>query len=62
MAGRFPDEQIAATLNRLGVRTGAGNTWREGNIRSVRSYHQLPVYVAIRSERNTLTLEEARRA
>lgn len=59
MAGRFPDEQIAATLNRLGVRTGAGNTWREGNIRSVRSYHQLPAYVAIRSERNTLTLEEA---
>jgi hypothetical protein len=59
MAGRFPDEQIAATLNRLGVRTGAGNTWREGNIRSVRSYRQLPAYVAIRSERNTITLEEA---
>jgi DNA invertase Pin-like site-specific DNA recombinase len=59
MAGRFPDEQIAATLNRLGLRTGAGNTWREGNIRTVRSYHQLPAYVAAQSARNTLTLEEA---
>ena len=59
MAGKFPDDQIAATLNRLGLRTGAGNTWREGNIRSVRSYHQLPAYVAAQSERNTLTLEEA---
>jgi len=59
MAGRFPDEQIAATLNRLGLRTGAGNTWREGNIRTVRSYHQLPAYVAAQSPRNTLTLEEA---
>ena len=25
MAGRFPDEQIAATLNRLGLKTGSGN-------------------------------------
>jgi hypothetical protein len=24
MAGKFPDDQIAATLNRLGLRTGAG--------------------------------------
>ncbi|MBV8451405.1 MAG: recombinase family protein, partial [Deltaproteobacteria bacterium] len=27
MAGKFPDEQIAATLNRLRLRTGAGNAW-----------------------------------
>jgi len=27
MAGRFPDDQIAATLNRLGLQTGPGNTW-----------------------------------
>src|SRR5262249_46623805 len=27
MAGRWPDEQIAATLNRLRLKTGAGNTW-----------------------------------
>ena len=27
MAGKFPDDQIAATLNRLGLRDGTGNTW-----------------------------------
>jgi len=59
MAGKFPDQQIAATLNRLSLRTGAGNTWREGNIRTVRSYHQLPAYVAAQSVRNVLTMEEA---
>jgi hypothetical protein len=30
MSGRFPDDQIAATLNRLGLKTGRGNTWNEG--------------------------------
>jgi len=29
MAERFSNEQIAATLNRLGLRTGADNTWNE---------------------------------
>ena len=59
MAGKFPDDQIAATLNRLSLRTGAGNTWREGNIRTVRSYHQLPAFAPTQCERSTLTMEEA---
>lgn len=59
MAGKYPDDQIAATLNRLGMRTGAGNTWREGNVRYVRSYHQLPAYAMEQSTKSTLTLEEA---
>ena len=59
MAGRFPDERIAATLNRLGFRTGPGNTWNEGRIRSLRSYHQLPAYDATGCNRKTLTLEQA---
>lgn len=42
MAERFRDEQIAATLNRLGLRTGAGNTWNESRVRFAREYHQLP--------------------
>lgn len=58
MAGRFPDEQMASTLNRLGFRTGTGNTWTEGRIRSLRSYHELPAYDANKSKQ-TLTLEEA---
>jgi len=44
MAGLYPDRQIAATLNRLGLKTGAGNTWREGRIRSLRSHVGLPSY------------------
>lgn len=34
MAGQFPDEQIAATLNRLGLQTGSRNTWTEIRVRS----------------------------
>lgn len=59
MAGRFPDEQIAATLNRLGLRTGTGNTWNEGRVRSVRCYHSLPAYAAANRDPNIVTLEEA---
>jgi DNA invertase Pin-like site-specific DNA recombinase len=35
------DETIAATLNRLGYRTGTGNTWRKHSIWSFRHTHQL---------------------
>jgi hypothetical protein len=59
MAGRFPDDQIAATLNRLGLKTGTGNTWNEGRIRTARNYHNLPVYDGKTSKRDTLTMEEA---
>ena len=27
MAGRWPDQPIAETLNRMGLTTGQGNTW-----------------------------------
>jgi len=58
MAGRYPDEQIAATLNRLGRKTGSGNTWVELRVRTVRSYHELPFYDP-KLRQNSLTLEEA---
>jgi DNA invertase Pin-like site-specific DNA recombinase len=58
MAGKFPDEQIASTLNRLGLKTGPGNTWIEGRVRAVKSYHNLPAYDA-KIARTALTLEEA---
>jgi DNA invertase Pin-like site-specific DNA recombinase len=44
MAGRFTDEQIAATLNRLKLRTGAGNTWNERRVCSLRHHQKLPIY------------------
>jgi DNA invertase Pin-like site-specific DNA recombinase len=40
------DSQIARILNMLGYRTGAGNTWNEARVRSLRSYHQIPKYDA----------------
>src|ERR1700747_2777881 len=58
MAGRFPDDQIAATLNRLGLKTGSGNTWVELRVRTARSYNQLPSYDP-NVRHNLLTLEEA---
>jgi hypothetical protein len=59
MSGRFPDDQIAATLNRLGLKTGTGNSWNEGRVRSVRSYHELPACNAALVPRQTVTLEQA---
>lgn len=58
MAGRFPDDQIAATLNRLGLKTGSGNNWVELRVRTARSYHKLPSYDP-KLRQNILTLEEA---
>ena len=58
MAGKWPDEQIAATLNRLGFRTGAGNAWVKARVASLRSYHKFPAYDPSRTG-TTLTLEQA---
>ena len=44
MAGKFSDRQIAATMNRLRLRTGVGNAWNEMRVRSARSYYQLPAF------------------
>jgi DNA invertase Pin-like site-specific DNA recombinase len=60
MAGRWPDEQIAATLNRLRLRTGAGNTWNELRVRGVRERLGLPAHGSIENARAaTLTLDQA---
>jgi excisionase family DNA binding protein len=59
MAGRFPDEQIAATLNRLRFSTGAGNTWSEQSVYSARHYHQLPTYDPSQHNHDVLTMAEA---
>lgn len=59
MAGKFSDEQIAATLNRIGLRTGIGNTWNELRVRSVRNYHALPAFDPSRPRDGLVTLEEA---
>lgn len=50
------DPTIAATLNRLGYRTGTGKTWRAHSVANVRYYHRLPNYA---KEVDWLTVEQA---
>jgi hypothetical protein len=59
MAGKFADEQIAATLNRLRLRTGADNAWNDKRVYSVRHHHQLPAFDPNSATRNEVTLKEA---
>src|SRR5215813_4501865 len=59
MAERFCDEQIAATLNRLGLRTGGGNTWNQVRVRSARQYQQLPTFDPNHAGHDSVTLREA---
>jgi len=58
MAGKHTDEQIATTLNTLGLRTGVGHTWTEQRIYSARRYHLLPAF-DIQHARDFVTLEQA---
>jgi DNA invertase Pin-like site-specific DNA recombinase len=58
MAGKFSDEQIAATLNRLRLRTGAGNYWNEQRVMSLRSYHKFPACHGSTTGGEMLTLDE----
>lgn len=59
LAGHFSDEQIAATLNRMGLRTGAGNSWNQIRVASARNYHQLPTFDPERAREDVVTLDRA---
>jgi DNA invertase Pin-like site-specific DNA recombinase len=52
------DGAIAATLNRLGYRTGTGKTWRAHSVQNVRYHHRLPNYT---KGKDWLTVEGAAR-
>ena len=59
LARQQPDSAIAATLNRLGKRTGRGNAWTEARVRSFRNHHGVGVYrPGEMGERGELTLTE----
>ena len=60
LARQLPDPAIAQTLNRLGKRTGRGNTWTEARVRTFRSQRGVPAYrPGEMAERGELTLKEA---
>ncbi|HZQ54115.1 MAG TPA: recombinase family protein [Bryobacteraceae bacterium] len=56
MASSYSDEQIAATMNRMGLRTGTGNSWNEQRVYALRRSHHLPP--ATSNGVQTLTLEQ----
>lgn len=58
MAGRFADGEIAATLNRLRLRTGAGNSWNAQRVYGLRRQHALPS-AGSQAESRTVTLQQA---
>jgi hypothetical protein len=53
------DQHIARVLNRLGYRTGAGNTWTEPRVLSLRRYHQIPAFDRAVDRQDTLTIAGA---
>ena len=60
MAGRFSDEDIALTLNRISIRTATGLTWNADRVRAYRGYHHLPALVRSDETPNErVTLNEA---
>jgi DNA invertase Pin-like site-specific DNA recombinase len=58
MAGKFGDGEIAATLNRLRLRTGAGHSWNAQRVYGLRRQQGLP-NPASSGEVRTLTLQQA---
>ena len=58
MAGARPDHEIAVRLNRLRLRTGAGNTWTASRVKSLRQRQRLVDYDETRAT-PLLTLNQA---
>jgi hypothetical protein len=58
MSGRFGDGEIAATLNRLRLRTGAGNSWNAQRVYSLRRQQELPDAMS-KTENRMVTLQQA---
>jgi hypothetical protein len=60
MAERWTNEEIAATLNRIGLRTGTGLTWNDLRVKSVRARMGLASDSSARDRASTtFTLNEA---
>jgi hypothetical protein len=59
MAGKWSDEHIAATLNRMGLPTGHGKTWTAHRVASVRSVNDIHAYRSAHKDGEWLTMSEA---
>ena len=59
MATRFSDADIAATLNRMGVRTGQAKTWTARRVGSIRKVHGMHAFRSAEKDGVWLTMREA---
>jgi excisionase family DNA binding protein len=59
MAGRWSDEAIAASLNRMGIRTGQGKTWTAKRVGSIRRVNDIHGYLSADKEGQWRTMTEA---
>jgi len=61
MAGNWPDDHIAATLNRMALRTGHDQSWTMRRVQSYRRTHQIPGARTAERDGEWLTMSEAAR-
>ena len=61
MAARWSDEHIAASLNRMGMRTGQGKTWTAHRVGSLRRVHGIHAYLSAEKDGEWLTMRDAAR-
>ena len=59
MATRWSDQDIAASLNRMGMPTGQGKTWTAHRVSSVRRVHGIHAYRSAEKNGEWLTMSEA---
>lgn len=59
MAGRWSDEQIAASLNRMGMPTGQGKTWTAHRVASLRRVRGIHAYRPAEKDGRWLTMSQA---
>jgi DNA invertase Pin-like site-specific DNA recombinase len=59
MAGRWSDEHIAASLNRMGMPTGQGKTWTAKRVGDLRRVHGIHGYLSSDKNGEWLTLRHA---
>jgi excisionase family DNA binding protein len=62
MAGRWSDEHIAASLNRMGLPTGQGKTWTAHRVASVRRVRSIHAYRSAEKDGEWLTMTESAKA
>lgn len=59
MVGRWSDEHIAASLNRMGLPTGQGKTWTAHRVSSVRRVRRIHAYRSAGKDGEWLVVSEA---